>query len=135
MMNYAQQIKHPSWQKKRLDVLEQNEFKCQECGASEEELHVHHPVYRRGAMIWQYETEELQCLCHKCHKESHAIDEQLKQALSVLDRCNRLAVLGYTHSMVHPPTMSEDENYMNGYIDQIRTNNKYLVYLLTKELV
>jgi hypothetical protein len=82
MMNYAQQIKHPMWQKKRLEVLELRGFQCQECGVKDEELHVHHPFYRRGAMIWEYEKEELECLCHKCHKNAHELDEQIKKALS-----------------------------------------------------
>jgi hypothetical protein len=83
MMNYAQQIKHPLWQKKRLEVLEANGYKCVKCEAEDEQLHVHHPFYKRGAMIWEYEKEELKCLCFQCHKEEHAIDEEIKRALAV----------------------------------------------------
>lgn len=82
-MNYAQQIKHPLWQKKRLEVLELHGWKCQECTAKEEELHVHHPFYRRGAMIWEYEKTELECLCHRCHKDRHDLDEKIKKELAV----------------------------------------------------
>jgi hypothetical protein len=83
MMNYAQQIKHPLWQKKRLEVLELHNFQCQTCRAKNEELHVHHPYYKRGAMIWDYEKTELECLCFRCHKEAHLIDEEIKKALAV----------------------------------------------------
>lgn len=93
-MNYAQQIKHPMWQKKRLEVLEANNFECEDCGAKEEELHVHHPFYRRGAMIWQYEASELQCLCHKCHKDAHALDERLKKAMAVANSALKWRALG-----------------------------------------
>jgi hypothetical protein len=97
MMNYAQQIKHPLWQKKRLEVLELYGFQCQECGEKEEELHVHHPFYRRGAMIWQYEKEELKCLCCQCHKDEHGIDEAIKKELaSCLDK---KAVLEFIKSL------------------------------------
>ncbi len=98
-LNYAQQIKHPMWQKKRLEVLEDHGFECENCGSKENELHVHHPFYRKGAMIWQYETEELQCLCNKCHKEEHALDERIKKALSILGSATKHQVLGYIESI------------------------------------
>lgn len=41
MMKYHEQLKHPLWQKKRLEVLDLHGFKCQECDATEEELHVY----------------------------------------------------------------------------------------------
>lgn len=82
-MNYAQQIKHPLWQKKRLEVLEANGYECQECRDDDTTLHVHHPFYKRGAMIWDYAKEELECLCEKCHKERHEIDEKIKKALAL----------------------------------------------------
>jgi hypothetical protein len=94
MMNYAQQIKHPLWQKKRLEVLELHNFQCQTCRAKNEELHVHHPFYKRGAMIWDYEKTELECLCFRCHKEAHLIDEEIKKALAVCrDKRTILAAL------------------------------------------
>lgn len=93
-MNYAQQIKHPLWQKKRLEVLELHSFQCQKCKAKESELHVHHPFYRSGAMIWEYGKEELECLCYKCHKNEHDIDEKIKKALALCqDKDKALAYL------------------------------------------
>lgn len=96
-MTYQQQIKHPNWQKKRLEVLEANGFKCENCGDKDEQLHVHHPLYRRGAMIWEYTVEELECLCARCHKDAHAIDEKLKKALAICSDKGR--VLAYINSM------------------------------------
>lgn len=96
-MNYQQQIKHPLWQKKRLEVLEDRGFRCQECGANDEELHVHHPLYKRGAMIWEYTKEELESLCHRCHKNAHELDEKIKKELAVC-KSKRL-VLDYIRSL------------------------------------
>jgi len=96
-MNYQQQIKHPLWQKKRLEVLEDRGFRCQECGANDEELHVHHPLYKRGAMIWEYTKEELESLCHRCHKNAHELDEKIKKELAVC-KSKRL-VLEYIRSL------------------------------------
>lgn len=109
-LNYAQQLKHPEWQKKRLEVLEDRNFECENCGAKDEELHVHHSFYRKGAMIWQYENEELQCLCHKCHKEEHVIDERIKKAVATLRGPSfKHQALGYLEALngdtpLYPPS-------------------------------
>lgn len=131
-MTYQQQIKHPNWQKKRLEVLEANNFQCKNCEAKEQELHVHHPFYRRGAMIWEYETHELECLCHKCHKETHAIDERIKKRLSLLDSANKMQALGYIDSMYNAVPQYEDENYTHGFVDGIRHDTEYLLSLIVK---
>lgn len=94
-MNYAQQIKHPLWQKKRLEVLESNRFECQNCGDKASQLHVHHPFYRKGAMIWDYQEEELECLCTKCHKNAHAIDERIRSLLAVSSVTDKERIIGY----------------------------------------
>ena len=70
-MTYQEQIKHPRWQKKRLEVMEANGFRCQTCGTEDQELHVHHSFYYDGAVIWDYKTDELQSLCSVCHKAWH----------------------------------------------------------------
>lgn len=93
MMNYAQQIKDPRWQRKRLEVLELHNFQCQKCRSKDEELHVHHPFYKRWAMIWEYDKKELECLCHKCHKDGHEIDEQIKKELAIC--INKPLILAY----------------------------------------
>lgn len=133
-MKYHEQIKHPLWQKKRLEVLEANDFECEDCGSKDEQLHVHHPYYKRGAMVWEYDTHELRCLCNKCHKDAHAIDEEIKIALSCVDtRDSKKLILGYIDSLCYPPRHFEDEKYMEGYVDGIRTNNTQIRYYLEKQ--
>lgn len=131
-MNYAQQIKRPEWQKKRLEVLELHDFTCQLCGAKEEELHVHHPFYTRGAMIWQYETSDLECLCHRCHKDVHALDERLKKEISTLHPAEKMQILGYVDSMCGGYARSKEKHYMAGFVDRIRANTDYIIHLLRK---
>jgi hypothetical protein len=70
-LTYAQQLLHPKWQQLRLRVMDAAGWKCQRCGETEVTLNVHHPEYRRGAMAWEYEPEELQCLCAHCHGDAH----------------------------------------------------------------
>lgn len=43
--SYSEKLKDPRWQKKRLEVMESNEFCCEMCGDNESTLHVHHKEY------------------------------------------------------------------------------------------
>jgi Zn finger protein HypA/HybF involved in hydrogenase expression len=117
-MNYHQQMKHPLWQKKRLEVMERSRFECENCGDSEEQLHVHHRYYRRGAMIWDYEEHELQCLCNKCHKDAHALDEQIRAELTECGYQSSLSHIlgvlkGYTYG---PHTTLPDCEEIDGFL-------------------
>jgi Zn finger protein HypA/HybF involved in hydrogenase expression len=129
MMKYHDQLKHPLWQKKRLEVMERAGFECENCGGKEDTLNVHHPYYKRGAMIWDYESGELQCLCERCHKIAHEIDEKLKFAVSTFLAKDKIRVLGYVHSFYSVPQHC-DEEYMTGYVDGIRANTEVLAYHL-----
>jgi 5-methylcytosine-specific restriction endonuclease McrA len=70
-MNYADKLKDPRWQRKRLEVMERAGWKCQLCDEKDHELHVHHPRYIRGRELWEYDN--LICLCSKCHDRHHGI--------------------------------------------------------------
>lgn len=66
-MNYSQKLKDPRWQKKRLEVMERDKFTCRTCGETKETLTVHHINYRKGADPWEYDSDNLRCLCESCH--------------------------------------------------------------------
>jgi len=68
---YWQKLQDPRWQKKRLEVLSDNNFACENCGSEDSQLHVHHPAYIKGRDPWEYEADELQSLCDSCHRQSH----------------------------------------------------------------
>lgn len=70
-MTYAELLKHPKWQRKRLEALQAADFKCSRCGADEVTLHVHHIEYIKGNKPWEYELSELAVLCELCHGEEH----------------------------------------------------------------
>lgn len=71
---YAELLKKPQWQKRRLQMLEKADWKCVECGAEERQLHVHHRRYIAGAMPWEYADEDLAVLCEQCHDKAHGIE-------------------------------------------------------------
>ncbi|WP_349966282.1 HNH endonuclease [Phocaeicola massiliensis] len=80
-MNYKEQIKSPKWQKRRLEILQRDDFKCQICGDSENTLNVHHLVYHKDRNIWEYEDWELITLCEECHEHEHIIEESINERI------------------------------------------------------
>jgi hypothetical protein len=70
---YAELLKKPQWQKRRLQMLEAAGWKCVECGAEEHQLHVHHKRYIAGAKPWEYADEDLAVLCDGCHDKAHGL--------------------------------------------------------------
>jgi hypothetical protein len=57
--------KHPKWQKKRLEILSRDEWKCVACSDSQSTLHVHHLTYDGDP--WDVPDDWLQTLCEGCH--------------------------------------------------------------------
>jgi hypothetical protein len=69
--SYSEKLKDPRWQKKRLEILNRDDFKCLVCGDGSETLHVHHKRYEKGCEPWDYPNEELCTLCETCHSSVH----------------------------------------------------------------
>jgi hypothetical protein len=67
MKTYSEKLRDPKWQKKRLEVLQRDEFCCQLCNDKETELHIHHIFYRKGKNPWEYNDNELVTYCKYCH--------------------------------------------------------------------
>jgi hypothetical protein len=64
---YAELLKDPRWQKKRLELLQRSNFECQNCGETTKTLHVHHGCYLKGKKPWEYEKSQYHVLCMDCH--------------------------------------------------------------------
>lgn len=98
-MSYAEQLKKPQWQKKRLEILERDEWTCQTCGDTEATLTVHHKSYcfEHGKFvdIWDYNGEDLITLCEVCHSsEEKELDALKKVAFFALrESCQNAEVI------------------------------------------
>lgn len=66
-ISYSEKLRNPLWQKKRLDILNRDNFTCQVCSDTETELHIHHKEYINGRKPWEYEDDNFQTLCKHCH--------------------------------------------------------------------
>ena len=92
---YSEQLKDPRWQRKRLEILSRAEFSCENCCDDESTLHVHHKLYRKGAMPWEYEAHELQALCESCHEAEHAVKQALQAAMAEMSLWHLEQLLGF----------------------------------------
>lgn len=85
-MTYAEKLKHPKWQKKRLETLQAHNFTCQFCGETEKTLHVHHIMYGKSRDPWDCEDYMLTVICEDCHQVQHSknLTSEVEEVLSVL---------------------------------------------------
>ena len=88
--SYLELYKDPRWQKKRLEVMERDEFKCRTCGDHESTLNVHHCYYSDGKSPWEYESSSLVTLCEECHLEEKELLKQERKTLLEL-----IGILGF----------------------------------------
>lgn len=68
MKSYADKLLSPKWQKKRLEILNRDGFKCALCSDEETTLHIHHKSYKSGCEPWEYDNSNLITLCKECHE-------------------------------------------------------------------
>tara|TARA_R110000868_G_C10510016_1_gene732033 strand:+ start:76 stop:480 length:405 start_codon:yes stop_codon:yes gene_type:complete len=80
MSTYSDKLRHPKWQKRRLEIMQRDEFTCQKCFAMETPLTVHHKYYTKGNEPWQYDGSALITLCEDCHEWMHRTFDPIKTA-------------------------------------------------------
>ena len=77
--DYYELLKDPRWQKRRLEIMQRDGWKCKMCGSGLSDgipLNVHHYVYHKGYLPWEYPDKDLITLCRDCHHKLH--EEKLK---------------------------------------------------------
>ena len=73
---YAEKLKDPRWQRKRLEVFNRDNFRCQYCLNEHFTLHVHHLTYQYGFEPWEADDSDLTTICEDCHDLEHRIEER-----------------------------------------------------------
>lgn len=84
MSNYSEKLKHPSWQKKRLQIFERDNFTCQNCKSTDQQLQVHHILYSKNPI--ETLDEYLITLCENCHTEITIQIEDVKTIFQILQK-------------------------------------------------
>lgn len=81
---YYEQLRDPRWQKRRLEIMQRDDFTCQICYDTKSTLNVHHKHYHKGRAPWDYRDEELATLCETCHENIDETEAARKEILAKL---------------------------------------------------
>lgn len=119
--SYVDLLKDPRWQRKRLEILQRDDFTCLGCADTTTTLHVHHRRYVRGRKPWEYDNEDLQTLCETCHEATTKTKKLIDAALSELSDIHGFdrVVLGFVEALVssaktRQPISIPDGEYASG---------------------
>ena len=66
-MTYREQLQHPKWQKKRLEIMQRDKWTCLSCAQMDHTLHVHHLYYMPKLKAWEYDNDGMVTVCYECH--------------------------------------------------------------------
>jgi 5-methylcytosine-specific restriction endonuclease McrA len=81
--SYSEKLKDPRWQKKRLEVMNRDQFTCRDCKCTTKPLHVHHCFYQKGEP-WDTPSSLLLTLCFECHETRQDHEDATKELLGIL---------------------------------------------------
>lgn len=76
MSTYSQKLKDPRWQRKRLEIMNRDGWKCRNCGDEKSTLHVHHWFYYGEP--WDADSKILSTLCETCHLYAESVIAAIK---------------------------------------------------------
>ncbi len=101
-MSYADLLRDPRWQKKRLQIMERDGWRCIACHSDKKTLNVHHSRYVQGRMPWEYPDEELHTLCEDCHADEHGKGKKAIQAVEDAAKAERERMYRETMRLERP---------------------------------
>lgn len=81
-MTYSEKLRDPRWQKKRLEIMQRDNFCCIVCCDSKSELQVHHLIYKKRDP-WDYPNALYQTLCKSCHELRGELTDKCVDALRI----------------------------------------------------
>jgi hypothetical protein len=122
-MAYSDLLKHPKWQKKRLLILNRDEFTCQSCSSKETTLHVHHFQYEHNKKPWEYEDDNFITLCEKCHEKEEFLKKFTSGQMQYLNNLGFLYIDIY--EIIHHISKKSDAisyQEMRKYFKDIKNN-------------
>lgn len=132
--DYKSQYLDPRWQKRRLEIMQMDDFTCQHCGDKESTLNVHHRAYRKGADVWDYSSTELVTLCAHCHEVTEALLGKAKQAIGHLTPGELHQIIGFAQSLHYQrttvPLMRAEKDRGRKAIDFSEVSDGYVVGFL-----
>jgi len=108
---YRQKLLDPRWQKRRLDILSRDGWKCQGCGAADKTLHVHHRRYAESGDPWDVGDDALVSLCEACHE--------------IESRERAAAEAGLLAAIRRSPLLTKDVRFLTDAFARAQWHQKY----------
>jgi len=84
---YGDALQSPLWQRRRLEVLQRDNFTCTLCTDNRTQLAVHHLSY--AGKPWEVNIDDLKTVCVHCHAIIHELDKY-----EILEVCKRQSANG-----------------------------------------
>lgn len=125
---YLELLKHPFWQRRRLEIFQRDNFKCTNCTDTLSNLQVHHFYYKFDTMPWDYPDDALTTYCDLCHAKAEFIKYLHRFGLVYLRKVDKLEVAD-THELIAMVTKRLQNNYhaesAHRYMDDIKRLMSY----------
>ena len=114
--DYQKKLKSPHWQKKRLQVLNRDKWKCKLCKDEETTLHVHHLEYEAKKEPWEYPMSNFKTLCEHCHKEVEFLKNENEFDEIIIEKIKwsegDITMMVYANSFEDPVIKFYDKNHI-----------------------
>jgi hypothetical protein len=75
-MTYSEKLRDPRWQRKRLSIMQRDDWQCRHCQSKDKTLTVHHYLYSGNP--WEVDDQFLVTLCEDCHQQRQDLDSDAK---------------------------------------------------------
>lgn len=119
-MTYADKLRDPRWQKKRLEILQRDNFTCQHCHSTENQLHIHHVAYFKKEP-WEIDDKLLITLCEYCHEfEQESVRESHNDLVTILKQNGFMAAQFHNLSQY---IIQNGTSVLLGLVDGTNTND------------
>jgi len=131
MTTYQEKLKDPRWQKKRLEILERDNWACQSCADTESTLFVHHKRHIKGTEPWDHPNEYFITLCEECHNNER--EERSRYENSLLEILREKFLSGNLFSIMHgfyELKLTQHEDIISSVLEWFLENQK-----IQKEMV
>lgn len=129
--SYAEKLKDPRWQKKRLEILQRDNFTCSCCGDTKSSLHIHHFKYNGDP--WDVDNSCLTTFCELCHFAHEFYDNFIIQKIIKKEKPKSTLLIIYCDNAIlfseilnnevlnHVAfTVSEAESIFSEYINRFK---------------
>ncbi len=116
--DYDDYMQSKAWDKKRRQRLKLDGYTCQECGATDAPLDVHHLTYER---FGREDMDDLKSLCRQCHDREH----QPHVEYGICGTCGKLLAISIRKVRVFGTSWTDytcQDGHMRSYRDGGKSN-------------